>query len=313
MKDTVSIIVPLYNEEENVPVLCEKIRGTFPENTSKFEIILVDDGSRDQTFSAVKDEASRDNRVKGIQFRRNFGQTIAITAGIDRAEGDICITMDGDMQHDPAQIPEFLEKIYAGYDLVCGYRFKRNDGLLRRVPSRIANFIARKFSGLDIRDFGSTYRAYRTSVIKEIPVYGEMHRFIPIFVSMSTDRVAELPIYPQQRLHGVSKYGITRTFRVFSDLLLILFFASFFSRPIHIFGYISLLLGLPGFIILVGLSLAKVFLDIAIMDFGPLFVLGVLLCLVSGQLFTTGIVCEYLVRIFYGNEHRKPYSVAEII
>jgi len=311
MKDLISIVIPLYNEEKNVPILVEKLLKTLEAHNLDFEIIFVDDGSKDKTFGTIEQIASTENRIKGIRFRRNYGQTVAITAGIDLAEGDICITMDGDMQHDPAQIPEFVEKIKAGYDLVCGYRSKRNDSFLKRFPSKVANYVAKKFSGLNIRDFGSTYRAYRRSVIKQIPVYGEMHRFIPIFVAMTTDRITEIPISLHPRLQGMSNYGITRTFRVFSDLLLILFFSSFFTRPIHIFGYISLLLGLPGFLILICLSLAKILGGIAIMDYGPLFVLGVLLCLVSGQLFTTGIVCEYLVRIYYGDNKRRPYSVVE--
>jgi len=311
MKDLISIVIPLYNEEKNVPILLERLRETLEGHNLSFEFILVDDGSKDKTFDAVKRHAAKDSRIKGIRFRRNYGQAVAITAGVDLAEGDICITMDGDMQHDPGQVPEFIEKIEAGYDLVCGFRFKRKDAFLRRFPSKVANYIAKKFSGLNIRDLGSTYRAYRTSIIKQIPIYGEMHRFIPIFVAMRTDRITEIPIATKRRLHGKSHYGLARTFRVLSDLLLILFFAGFFARPIHIFGYISLVLGLPGFLILAGLSLAKILGTIAIMDYGPLFVLGVLLCLVAGQLFTTGIVCEYLVRIYYGNHSRKPYSVAE--
>jgi len=311
MKELISIVIPLHNEEKNIPTLLERLEQTLEAQGLAVEFILVDDGSKDKTFEAIKRHAAKDARIKGMRFRRNYGQAVAIMAGIDLAEGDICITMDGDMQHDPGHIPEFIEKIRAGYDLVCGFRFKRRDAFLRRFPSKVANYIAKKFSGLNIRDFGSTYRAYRTSIIKDIPIYGEMHRFIPIFVATRTDRITEIPIGTRARLHGKSNYGLARAFRVLSDLLLILFFAGFFTRPIHIFGYISLVLGLPGFVILAWLSLAKIFGTIAIMDYGPLFVLGALLCLVAGQLFTTGIVCEYLVRIYYGNDSRKPYSVAE--
>ena len=311
MKELVSIVVPLFNEEKNIPILVGRVRETLEAMNLPFEVILIDDGSRDGSFEVIKQQALKDDRIKGIRLRRNCGQAGAITAGINLAQGDICITMDGDMQHDPAQIPEFVAKIIDGYDLVCSYRFKRNDALLRRFPSKVANYIARKFSKLDVRDFGSTYRAYRASVIKEIPVYGEMHRFIPVFVGMLTDRITEIPISLQPRLHGQSNYGLGRTFRVLSDLMVILFFSRFITRPIHIFGYISMVLGLPGFFILVWLSLSKIFGNIAIMDYGPLFVFGVLLCLVSGQLFTSGIVCEYLVRIYYRDENRRPYSVAE--
>jgi len=163
MKNFISIIIPLYNEEKNVPALIEGLFEILEPRDFTFEIIFVDDGSRDNTFDVVKRAASKDGRIKCVRFRRNFGQTIAIKAGIDLAEGDTCITMDGDMQHDPKEIPEFMDKINAGYDLVCGFRNKRLDGFLRRFPSKIANFMARKFSRLNIRDFGSTYRAYRTS------------------------------------------------------------------------------------------------------------------------------------------------------
>jgi glycosyltransferase involved in cell wall biosynthesis len=307
--DLVSIIVPLFNEEANVIPLVARIREAL-DHAQPYEIILVDDGSRDGTFATIRREAATDNRVRGLRFRRNCGQTSAIRAGIEHASGTLCVTMDGDLQHDPAQIPAFLDKIKEGYDLVCSYRHGRNDAWHRRFPSQAANFLARRFSGLQVKDFGSTFRAYRTSLAREIEIHGEMHRFVPVFGSMITDRITEIPITLQPREHGTSKYGLDRTFRVFSDLLLLLFFAGFFNRPIHIFGYIALSLGLPGFTILSWLSIERLLGRIAIMDYGPLFVLGILLCLVAAQLFTTGIVCEYLVRIYY-RTGAKPYSLAE--
>jgi hypothetical protein len=221
--------------------------------------------------------------------------------------------MDGDLQHDPEQIPEFIDKMKEGYDLVCSYRFQRNDAFLRRFPSKVANSIARRFSGLDIQDFGSTYRAYRTELAREIPIYGEMHRFIPVFMAMQTSHITELPIKLQPRIHGTSNYGFGRTFRVLSDLVLLLFFSGFFNRPIHIFGYISVLTGVPGFLILGWLAIGKLLGMLAIMDYQPMFFLGVLLCLFAGQMFTTGIVCEYLIRIYYGggSSSKKPFSVMD--
>ena len=311
MKPSLSIIVPLLNEAENVPILIDRLFGVLDEISPMAEILLVDDGSRDNTFDAVKQEAAKNDRVRGIKFRRNFGQTAAIKAGVDNARGDICITMDGDLQHDPEQIPLFLEKMDEGFDLVCGYRNKRDDGLMRKIPSKVANFLARKISGLRLKDLGSTYRAYRTSLFRQIVMYGEMHRFIPIFFAGETSKITEIPISVQPRNFGKSKYGIGRTFRVFSDLMSLLFFSGFFNRPIHIFGYMALLLGLPGFFILFGLSVGKIFAGISIMDYGPLFILGVMLCLVAGQVFTTGIVCEYLLRIYYKKDDLRPYNVAE--
>lgn len=313
MSELLSIVVPLYNEEGNVTLLVQEIREVLDGKNIPFEVILVDDGSSDGTFARIKSEALHDKRVTGLRLSRNQGQTTAIKAGMEHARGAVCITMDGDLQHDPRHIPEFLSKINEGFDLVCSYRHGRKDALTRRLPSRAANWVARIFSGLQIRDFGSTYRAYRTAIAKDIPIYGEMHRFIPVFMKMRTERITEIPITVEPRRYGHSNYGLGRTFRVFADLVAILFFARFFSRPIHIFGYISLILGLPGIVILGWLSAAKLAGYIRIMDYGPLFVLGVLLCLVAVQMLTTGIVCEYLVRIYYGGTEKKSYIVAEKI
>ena len=311
MKPSISIVVPLFNEAKNVPLLVERLLEVLKKKGVDFQVILVDDGSKDNTFDAVKKAAFEEKRIEGIRFRRNFGQTAAIKAGVDRAEGDICVTMDGDLQHDPEQILLFLDKMADGYDLVCGYRFKRSDGIMRKIPSRVANFLARKISGLPLKDFGSTFRAYKTSLLKEIHIYGEMHRFIPIFFAGLTSRITEIPIHVKPRKYGKSKYGIGRTLRVFSDLLSLLFFSGFFNRPIHIFGYISIFLGVPGFLILMWLSFQKIFNSLSIMDYGPLFILGILLCLVAVQVFTTGVVCEYLLRIYYKKESPQPYSVSE--
>lgn len=311
MKNLVSIIIPLFNEVDNFADLLGQLREVLGGMGRPYEIIFIDDGSTDGTFKLIQREAKEDSRIYGIYFRRNYGQTAALMAGIHHASGDICITMDGDLQHNPEQIPEFIAKIDEGYDLVCSYRYMRNDALIRRIPSKVANYMARKFARLNIRDFGSTYRAYRTSVIKELPIYGEMHRFVPVFVNMVTNRITELPIQLRPRKCGLSSYGIGRTFRVLSDLILLLFFAGFFNRPIHIFGYISILLGLPGVAILFSLTMGKIFGQIVIMDYGPIFILGVILCLVAVQLFTTGIVCEYLIRIYYNDTRRTPYSIGE--
>jgi glycosyltransferase involved in cell wall biosynthesis len=309
MTRLISIIAPMHDEEENVRPFLQAIRDTLEAAKLSFEVILVDDGSRDGTYRIIAEEAARDCRVKGLSFRRNFGQTTAIRAGFDHAAGDIIVTMDGDLQHDPQYIPQFVQQIEEGHDLVCGYRVNRNDGFLRRFPSKVANSLARYLSKVRVKDFGSTYRAYRAEVIRDIPIYGEMHRFIPVFVNMVSDRIAELPMSVKPRLHGRSKYGLGRTFRVLSDLLVLLFFSGFFSRPIHIFGYIAALLGLPGVGILGWLGTRKLLWGTPIMNYGPLLMLGALLCLVAVQLLTTGIVCEYLVRIYFSGE-RRSYSIA---
>ena len=310
MIELISIVVPVRNEVDSIPILVKQLSTVLETLHKQYEIILVDDGSNDKTFEAINLESKLNFRVKGLQLRRNFGQTAAMKAGFDSAKGDICITLDGDLQHDPKYIPQFLDKIEEGFDLVCGYRQSRDDSLLRRVPSKFANLLARQLSSLKISDFGSTYRAYRREVIKEIPIYGEMHRFIPVFVGMVSSRISEIPIKVLPRQFGKSNYGIARTFRVISDLLVLLFFSKFFSRPIHIFGYISFLLGLPGLLLLFVLMFRKLILGIPILNYGPLFILGVLLCLMAGQMFTTGIVCEYLIRVFYKSDRAQPYSVA---
>jgi glycosyltransferase involved in cell wall biosynthesis len=310
MNNLISVILPVYNEEGNIPVLVERLTHVLNHEKIEYEIIFVDDGSKDKTFKIIREAAKKDARVFGLRFRRNHGQTIAIKAGIEHAKGDICITLDGDLQHEPEDIPRFLNKINEGYDLVCSYRSERNDSFIRKFPSKIANMIARKFSKLELKDFGSTYRVYCTQVAKEMLIYGEMHRFIPIFANMFTDRITEIPITLQPRIHGQSKYGLGRTFRVLSDLLIVLFFSRFFNRPMHVFGYISLALGLPGLTILTWLAVGKIFGLIAIMNYAPIFILGVILCIVSVQTMSTGIICEYLIRIYYNNK-RKPYSICE--
>ncbi|MCF8107554.1 MAG: glycosyltransferase family 2 protein [Desulfohalobiaceae bacterium] len=311
MAPYLSIIVPVYNEEASIPLLIAALQESVDPLDLAYEIIFVDDGSQDQTYPLIKEAAIQDSRIRGLRFRRNNGQTAAIQAGLEHAQGEISITLDGDLQHDPRQIPAFIHKIEEGYDLICSYRRNRNDAFLRRFPSKVANFLARKFSGLEIRDFGSTFRAYRTSLAHEIEVYGEMHRFIPVFFHMRSDRITELPIQLNPRKFGSSKYGLGRTFRVISDLISLLFYSGFFNRPTHMFGYIALTLGIPGFGILSWLSIEKLLGRIQILDYGPLFVLGVLLCLVAGQMVTTGIVCEYLLRIYYSGNHHRPYSLAE--
>ena len=311
MTPYLTVVIPLFNEAQNVPVLVEKLHPALSQTGYDYEIVLVDDGSSDDTFDVVSKLAEKDGRLTGIRLRKNFGQAAAIKAGIDHASGDICVTMDGDLQHDPADIGQLLDKLADGHDLVCGYRYKRNDSILRRLPSFVANFMARRISGLPLKDFGSTFRAYKTDLLKQVALYGEMHRFIPILFAQATNRIAEIPITVHPRQFGSSKYGLGRTFRVFSDLLSLLFFSGFFNRPIHIFGYISLFLGLPGFAILAWLSFEKLLGRINIMDFGPLFMLGVMLCLVAVQVFTTGVVCEYLLRIYYREDRPQPYSVAE--
>jgi glycosyltransferase involved in cell wall biosynthesis len=247
MTPDLSVIVPLYNEEESVGPLHEAIVGALDPLGMEYEILFVDDGSRDGTFSNARDLARKDRRLRVIRFRRNYGQTPAMAAGFDHARGKILVTMDGDLQNDPADIPMFLEKIAEGNDIVCGWRHKRQDKLIsRRIPSIIANRIIGRITGVPIKDNGCSLKAYRADVIKSIPLYSDMHRFIPAMTSMAGTSVAELKVNHSARKFGVSKYGISRIYKVIIDLLVIKTLLAFSSKPMRLFaavGLISMALG----------------------------------------------------------------------
>lgn len=232
-----SIIVPLYNEEESVLPLYESIARSIDPLDVRFEILFVDDGSRDQTFIKARELAQKDHRLRVIRFRKNYGQTAAMAAGIDQARGDILVTMDGDLQNDPADIPEFIKKIQEGYDIVCGWRHKRQDKLIsRRIPSIVANRIIGKVTGVPIKDNGCSLKAYRGKIIKAVPLYSDMHRFIPAMTSLAGTKVAEIKVNHHPRRFGVSKYGISRIYKVMIDLLVIKILLSFAMRPLRFFG-----------------------------------------------------------------------------
>ena len=251
-----SVIVPLYNEEESVGPLYKAIIGALEPLGMIYEILFVDDGSRDGTFGKAKELAEQDTRLRVIRFRKNYGQTPAMVAGIEHARGKVLITMDGDLQNDPADIPKFLEKINEGNDIVCGWRHKRQDKLIsRKIPSKIANFIIGKITGVPIKDNGCSLKAYRAEVIQSIPLYSDMHRFIPAMTSMAGTKVAQLKVNHHPRKFGVSKYGISRIYKVIIDLLVIKTLLSFSTRPLHLFaigGLISMVLG--GSILFLSLS-----------------------------------------------------------
>src|SRR5919204_2828499 len=269
-----SIVVPLHNEQENVTDLYDRLKAVMEANGETFEIVLVDDGSLDRTFHLLREIAAIDSRVTVVKLRRNFGQTSALAAGFDHARGEYIIAMDGDLQHDPADIPIFLEKIAEGYDIVSGWRKRRIDNLwLRRIPSRCANWLMAKLSGVDIHDFGTTFKAYRREVIQSVPLYGEMHRFIPALASWHGATICEIPIQNVNRERGVSHYGIGRTIRVFFDLITIRFLLRYLSRPLHFFGTMGLLSGATGLVIAFIMLLMKIFTGINVMDeHGPLLI-----------------------------------------
>jgi glycosyltransferase involved in cell wall biosynthesis len=248
-----SIIVPLYNEDECIHYLYKAIIEAIDPLSIIYEIIFVDDGSKDYTFDKIKDIANNDNRVRVIKFRKNYGQTAAMSGGIDQARGTILITMDGDLQNDPVDIPKFLEKISEGYDIVCGWRHKRKDKVItRKIPSVVANWLIDKITGVPIKDNGCSLKAYRAEIIKSIPLYSDMHRFIPAMTSLAGTKIAEIKVNHHPRRFGVSKYGITRIYKVMIDLLVIKILLSFSMRPLRLFASAGILSLVAGVSLLMG-------------------------------------------------------------
>jgi glycosyltransferase involved in cell wall biosynthesis len=310
-----SIVVPFHNEEENVTTLYDRLKAVMEHVGETFELVFVDDGSRDRTYRFLEEIAAVDSRVLVIKLRRNFGQTSALAAGFDHAQGDYILAMDGDLQHDPQEIPGFLAKLEEGYDVVSGWRSQRGDNvLLRRIPSFIANRLMAILSGVAIHDFGTTFKAYRREVIQNIPLYGEMHRFIPALASWYGASICEIPISNPAREFGKSHYGIFRTFRVFFDLMTIRFLLRYMTRPLHFFGTIGALGMLTGSGLAVWLLLLKVFTGQHVMDVhGPIFVIGGILILAGIQMMGIGLLGELQVRHFYTASHRAPYAVDRIL
>src|SRR5579862_6283851 len=310
-----SIVVPLHNEQENVTELYDRLKAVMEVNGESFELVLVDDGSRDRTFDLLREIAAVDSRVTVVRLRRNFGQTSALAAGFDHAQGEYIIAMDGDLQHDPADIPGFLEKLEEGYDVVSGWRKERIDNfVMRRFPSRCANWLMAKLSGVDIHDFGTTFKAYRREVIHNIPLYGEMHRFIPALAAWYGASICEIPIKNVNRERGKSHYGIGRTFRVFFDLLTIRFLLKYMMRPLHFFGLFGALGMLLGGGISVLLLALKIFTHQHVMDqHGPLFVIAGVLILGGIQLMAIGLLGELQVRHYHTSSQRAPYTIDRLV
>jgi glycosyltransferase involved in cell wall biosynthesis len=311
-----SIVVPFHNEEENVTVLYARLKHVMEQVGDSFELVLVDDGSTDHSYKLLEEIAAVDSRVLLVKLRRNFGQTSALAAGFDNASGEIILAMDGDLQHDPNDIPAFLEKLEEGYDVVSGWRKDRIDNfVMRRIPSRCANWLMAKLSGVDIHDFGTTFKAYRREVIQNIPLYGEMHRFIPALASWYGASICEIPIKNVNRERGKSHYGIGRTVRVFFDLMTIRFLLKYMSRPLHFFGSVGALgVATGGIISLVLAGLKVIHPHQSVMDeHGPLFVLGAALIVAGIQMLAIGLLGELQVRHYYTSQHPTPYTIDRIV
>lgn len=311
--ESVSIIVPFYNEEGNVLPLVERVSAALATLPYPWELVLVDDGSADNTLKNLRAAAQQfGNHLHVVELQRNFGQTAAMQAGIDQARGTILVTLDGDLQNDPADIAPMIEELLErDLDLLVGWRKNRKDTLIKRkIPSRIANRLIRKVTGVHLHDYGCSLKVYRANTMKKVRLYGEMHRFIPAWVATAVpaSRIGERVVNHNERFSGESKYGISRTFRVIIDLLFMWFFMRFRARPGHLFGTIGLAFGMLGILILTWLGFDKFMLG---HDIGgrPLFMVGILLTLASVQFLTTGIVAELLARIYFESSNGNAYVI----
>ena len=314
-KPTVSIVVPFHNEEENITELYARLHSVMEEVDWAYQFVFVDDGSTDLTYKRLKDLAAIDPRVAVVRLRRNFGQTAALAAGFANCKCDYVIAMDGDLQHDPAEIPRFLEKLENGYDVVSGWRKHRIDNLLlRKIPSRCANWLMAKLSGVNIHDFGTTFKAYRRELLSQLPLYGEMHRFIPALASAYGALICEIPIQNKHRKHGTSHYNLSRTFRVMFDLLTIRFLLRYMSRPLHFFGRLGLINMSAGSVIALWLLTWKVLYRTNVMEQHALLLVFAAILIVLGlQMVALGLLGELGVWQYFNPSARKPYTVSEIL
>jgi len=308
-----SVIVPLYDENENIPVFYKRLKKTLVKLNLTYEIVIIDDGSTDNSLAVLKKIHQHDHSIKIISFRRNFGQTAALSAGFDYAQGDIIVTIDADLQNDPEDIPLLLDKINEGYDLVSGWRYKRKESFLkRRLPSKIANYLISYVSKVKLHDYGCTLKAYRKEVIEDLDLYGEMHRFIPALASIRGMSFAEVKVNHSPRRKGKSKYGISRSINVLLDLFTVKFLLNFATRPMQVFGLIGLVCFLIGFCISLYLSVIRLFFHQGIAD-RPLLLLAILLIIIGFQFISIGLLGEMIVRIHH-KSHKKPrYVVKEIL
>ena len=308
----VSIIVPLYNEEDNVQLLYDELCAVAARIKDNVEFVFVNDGSKDKTLERIRQVTAGDPRAIVVEFRRNFGQTAAMAAGFDYASGDIVALMDGDLQNDPAELPAMIAKLDEGYDMVAGWRKNRQDALVsRKIPSMLANRLISKITNVRLHDYGCSLKVMRGEVAKNINLYGEMHRFIPALAEEMGIRLAEMPVNHRARIHGTSKYGISRTFRVILDLLTVKFFLGYSKRPIHLFGFLGLGSGFIGTALL-GLMTLQRFLFAVPMGNRPLLSLAVMMIMIGLQFLCFGLLAEILVRTYHESQNKKIYAVRNV-
>ena len=312
-----SLVVPFYNEQMVVRELYERLRRVMDGLGQSYEMLLVNDGSSDGTAEVLADIAASDERVWFIDLRRNFGQATALQAGFDQARGEVIVAMDGDLQHDPYEIPLLLAKIDEGYDIASGWRRRRGDGFLsRRLPSRVANWLLAKVSGVALRDFGTTFKAYRREVLQDVRLYGDMHRFVPAVCARLGARICEVPIKNVRRKVGKSNYGIGRTFRVAMDIMTLRFITAYLTRPLHLFGKAALVCIAAGGLIL-GYGFIRKLVQWSsfhlLSEHGPLMALG-FAAVIAGMLFlSTGLIGELLMRVYFEATSARTYSIRRIV
>src|SRR5450830_88093 len=308
-----SVVIPVYNERENISYLYENLNKVLPTLGKKYEVILIDDGSTDGTFNELVKIHEQNSNYKIVKFRKNFGQTPAMSAGFDYANGEIIITLDADLQNDPKDIPLLIEKMNEGYDIVSGWRINRQDkAMSRKLPSKIANWLIAKLTGVRIHDYGCTLKAYSRDVVKNIELYGEMHRYIPAVASWMGISVAEVPVHHHSRKFGKSKYGISRTIRVILDIIILKYLLSYSQRPIQIFGLMGLITGLIGCIVTIYLIIMRLFFNVPLSS-RPLFTLSIFMIFIGLQLVTMGILGELIMRTYHEASGKPTYAIREII
>ncbi len=307
----ISIVVPVLNEEESIPALHQRLTEALGQAGCSYEILVVDDGSTDRSFEILCELQAQDEHLHVVRFRRNYGQTAAFAAGFDRARGDVVVTIDADLQNDPADIPALLAKMAEGYDVVSGWRVDRQDRFLdRRLPSILANRLIGWATGVRIHDYGCSLKAYRREVLADVHLYGEMHRYIPALAHAAGARVTEIPVHHAPRRFGKSKYGLSRTLKVVLDVLAVRFLMSYSTRPIHIFGLLGLLSFGVGTALLAYLAVVRLLLMQAIGE-RPLLMLAILLTMLGVQLVTSGLLAELMARTYYESQGKKTYTVRE--
>ena len=310
-EDKISLIIPVYNESESIRILIDEIQEVMLFNDLNYEIIIVNDGSKDKTYNVLKDIANQTDELIVINLRKNYGQTAALAAGFDNASGQIVIALDGDLQNDPNDIPELIKGINDGYDLICGWRFNRKDKLLnRRIPSKIANKIIGIVTGIYLHDYGCSLKAFKKELLNDIKLYGELHRFLPVLADNEGAKIKEVKVNHRSRKYGSSKYGIDRTFRVLMDLLTVWFMNKFLTRPMYVFGFIGIVSILSSLLISSYLIIIKFF--GANIGSRPLLIFALILGIAGIQLFSFGLLGELLMRTYHESQNRPIYRIREI-